>query len=265
MMKISTLLAVAGISIASTQIADAQTNESPWTFGVKAGANIANTSSKNESGRIGFNVGGTVEYKLSDRFFLQSGLEFTSKGSKLKEQSFNFSLPYFDSGELTSIDDLDYVTYTGKAKASQNLMFLQIPLTIGYRLPLAEDINLTFNIGGYAGYGIAARSKYKINGTLKYPDGKTESVNTETTYKKYNETGLERFDYGLLGGIGIEYKKFSFNVNYELGLRNLDKSSGTYLNYGYSSGYNNQSTGVTVYEVPKWKNRNVSLSVGYKF
>ena len=241
-MKISTLLAVAGISIASTQIADAQTNESPWTFGVKAGANIANTSSKNESGRIGFNVGGTVEYKLSDRFFLQSGLEFTSKGSKLKEQSFNFSLPYFDSGELTSIDDLDYVTYTGKAKASQNLMFLQIPLTIGYRLPLAEDINLTFNIGGYAGYGITARSKYKIDGTLKYPDGKTESVNTETTYKK-----------------------FSFNVNYELGLRNLDKSSGTYLNYGYSSGYNNQSTGVTVYEVPKWKNRNVSLSVGYKF
>lgn len=263
MMKISTLLAVAGISIASTQIADAQTNESPWTFGVKAGVNIANTSSKDETGRTGFNVGGTVEYKLSDRFFLQSGLEFTTKGSKMNYNYTDYPLYPASSENFNNADD--YIKFSGKVKATQNLMFLQIPLTIGYRLPVAKDINLTFNAGGYMGYRITARMPYEMKGTLKNPDGTTTPTNWEKTYKGESATNLERFDYGLLGGIGIEYQKFSFNVNYELGLRNLDKSSGTYLNYGYSSGYNNQSTGATVYEVSKWKNRNISLSVGYKF
>ena len=262
MMKISTLSVVAATCIASTLCTQAQTKESPWTFGVKAGANIANTSNKNESGRTGFNVGGTVEYKLANRFFLQSGLEFTTKGSKANYSYIDY--PLFPTLPESKYPD-DYSKFTGKSKVSQNLMMLQIPLTVGYRLPISKDINLTFNAGAYMALGVGARSKYNTKGILTNPDGTTEPYQYKATYKGYDKTGLEHFDYGLLGGIGIEYQKFSLNVNYELGLRNLNPTSGTYLYNSYDNGYDNPPTSSKQYNVPKWKNRNITISLGYKF
>lgn len=258
MTKISTLFVVAGVSIATIQTADAQTGKSPWTFGVKTGVNIANTSSKNEKGRTGFNVGGTVEYQLNNSFFLQSGLEFTTKGSKWNDSYSDY--PFYPNAYGTNAPET-YTKFTGHIKATQNLMYLQLPLTVGYRLPVAKDINLTFNAGGYMAYRTTARMPYEMKGTLKDPDGKTNPVDSKKTYTGERATNLERFDYGLLGGIGVEYKKFSFNVNYELGLRNLNNNSGTYINHQYNNSYSSQK----IKSVPKWKNQNISLSVGYKF
>lgn len=259
MMKISTLCTVIGITLVTTQITEVKAQESPWKFGAKAGVNVANTSSKDESGRVGFNVGGTVEYQLNNRFFLQSGLEFTTKGSKIDKNFKNYPLYTTMYGPATSDD---YTKFTGKVKASQNLMYLQMPLTIGYRLPVSNDVNLTFNAGGYMAYRLTARMPYDRKGILTHPDGTTEAFDLKTTYKGNRATGLERLDYGLLGGIGIEYQKFSFNINYELGLRNLEKT-GQYITNGYGEGYDYQPP--VTHKVPKWKNRNISFSVGYKF
>lgn len=85
MIKISTLLAVAGVGIASAQIAHAQVKESPWTFGVKAGVSIP--TNKNVDDRfLSLDLGGTVEYQLQNGFYLSSGLEFIGKGVNVTDQ-----------------------------------------------------------------------------------------------------------------------------------------------------------------------------------
>jgi len=226
----------------------AQNSGNPWTFGVKAGMNLSNTTTDDYDPKVGFNIGGTVEYNLGHNFFLGSGLEFTTKGAKA---SMNYT-------------DLDFVDgkYTGRIKNSLNLMYLQLPLTVGYRLPVSDNLNITFRAGGYVAYGLTIRGKCKYNGIVTEPDGEKRDWNFEIKYKSFDYANIKRFDFGLLGSVGVEFNKFSVNLGYEYGLRNLE---GMPLennpSYGQSGGYNS----LDYNKSSKWKNMNATLSVGYKF
>ncbi|PXV65462.1 outer membrane protein with beta-barrel domain [Dysgonomonas alginatilytica] len=233
-MKTFALLAISGISLCAAPVIKAQKAESPWTFGVKAGINsstfnIGNGSTPNNTdGIIGFNGGVTMEYALRNGFFLSSGLEFTTKGADNGTSSYLSPAP-------------NSLTYT-LSKDSRRLKYLQLPLTVGYRVPLSKDVNVTFNAGGYFAYGISGKGTYETWEVSRNEDGTTSVTSNRYESKKSGDT-----DYGLLGGVGLEYKRFSFNFNYELGLRTLHTGSA-------SSGMN---TG--------WKNRNAAFTVGYKF
>lgn len=230
-MRTFTLLAITGIGLCTAPVVNAQKTQSPWTFGVKAGINAAGANVSNNyplesiSGIAGFNGGVTAEYALRNRFFLSSGLEFTTKG--------------FDSQRVNSLLDEPY----SFSKESRRLKYLQVPLTIGYRLPVSKNVNLTFNAGGYFAYGVAAKGRNQTWTEVSTEEGYSSYAYTEAESTKAGDT-----DYGLLFGAGIEYKRFSFNFNYELGLRNLHTGSAS------------SAIGDTGF-----KNRNAAFSVGYKF
>jgi len=250
-MKIFTLLTVSGLSLCAIHALNAQESKSPWSFGVKAGINLPDVSADINFNKVGFNAGVMVDYDLGKRFFLSSGMEFTTKGGKFHQNYINQMLQSSEEGvELALL---------GQSNGKLNLMYLQLPLTVGYKLPVSKDFNITFKVGGYLAYGVEARFKEELKGTY-IKDGEHYPYNFKMKYNGYSNAGLERWDWGLLGGVGFEYKKFSVNLSYEIGLRNLNND---FYYHSYTGGEGNGYSGCA--NKPKWKNRNATLSVGYKF
>jgi len=241
-MKIFTLLIVSGLSLCTIPVLNAQESKSPWSFGVKAGINFSDfstdrggSSSGDNNGKIGFNGGVTVEYALRNGFFLSSAMEFTTKGTD-KTESGSF---YFPDGRYF---------YGGLTSDSRRMKYLQIPFTIGYRIPVSRKVNLAINAGGYFAFGLSGKGTMQSWG-LKTEPHKGEVVTYIYNVEKSTKNGDT--DFGLLGGVGVEYMKFSLNYNYEFGLRDLYTASPS-LTYANSKNM-------------AWKNRNVVISVGYKF
>lgn len=119
-------------------------------------------------------------------------------------------------------------------------------MTIGYRLPVSKDVNLTFNAGGYFALGLSGKSTLsKSSYSFQFgQEGNLDNISSDYSVSEYKQNGDT--DFGLLGGIGVEYKRFSLNANYEFGLRTLHTAT--------------SSDGL----FSTWKNRNLTFSVGYR-
>ncbi len=253
-MRNFTLLTVSGFCLCvAASVLKAQEKKSPWSFGVKAGVNTPTNndgySSNGNGNAFGFTGGFTVEYDLGNRFYLSSRLEYANKG--FEYDSYSYAYSNLDNSTGTS----DQYSYSS-AYTSVRQHTLQIPLTVGYRLPVSRNANLTFRAGAYVSYGIAASSQIESH-HFQESNGKYTSSYSQSHSNDYDDSGLQRFDYGLLGGIGFEYKRFSINADYQSGLKNLTTHKGHY----YHSNGNDHIGGA----VSGLKTRNLSLSVGYKF
>lgn len=252
-MKNFTLLTVSGLCLwAVTPVLKAQEKGSPWTFGVKGGMNLSSSTLDNDGSKVGFNGGVTVEYDLGNRFFLHSGLEYTNKRFENETQDFFVSSPIPEEGD-------SYSSISSLTMNTVRISYLQLPLTIGYRLPVSRNANITFRGGAYVAWGLNSRTKGTTVQT-EYLEDKQYHFVLYNNSNEYDNAQLQRLDYGLLGGVGFEYKRFFIDLNYELGLRNINKPDG---NYSYAS-----QTGKSYSRMNSelgWRNRNLTLSVGYKF
>ncbi len=214
-------------------------------LGVKAGINYSGSSLDNCDPIWGPNIGIVMDINLSRRFYLRTGLDYTMKGARSNNQYTNEPW-YYDY-----IKD-ELVTFTGKYKNRNSFGYVQLPLLLGFRIPVSDKINLTLNAGGYISGGVYSKSKYEQDGVL------TDSEGSHQVYYKGDwgndwDDNFEQFDWGWVGGVGAEYKRFILNLNYESGIRSLNK-----VKYQYS--YDGE-----VKKSKDWRNYNWSLSVGYKF
>lgn len=191
--------------------------QSPVKLGIDAGVNLSNSSfdvnSIDKSPKVGFQIGVVAEYEFAQDFFLQSGLSFTTKGSKYKAKN-----------------------TSPKESVTFNQMYLQLPVYAAYKLEVTPGMKIVFNAGPYIAYGVGGKVKWenKVIGG----DGvmtRTEKLNT------FGDNGLKRFDVGLGGGVGAEFGQIFAGLKYELGLANISRGSESY------------------------RNRNASLTVGYRF
>lgn len=206
--------------------------ESPFSFGVKAGFNVSNTSLneddftdiKTKEPHIGFVLGVTADYDFTKSFGIRSGLEYTVKGVKLK--GFTNWIP------------------SGKEYWDErySLGYLQLPLLAVYRYNISDDLNVFINVGPYFAYGVGG----KVTVRTRYYD-----LGDEPDEKKkvdsFGDDALKRFDWGLIGGIGAELNRISISFNYEFGL--TDPADGRDI----------------IYTDAEFNNRNASISIGYRF
>lgn len=202
--------------------------QSPITWGVKAGVNLSNASIKDYQGdskaKVGFQVGVTAEYAITNDFYLQSGLSFTTKGSK---------------GEWTET----VLNTTAKAETTINQMYLQLPIMAAYKLEVVPGTKIVFNAGPYLAYGLGGKSKTKWSTNSSIVDLDYENEEYDT----FDDGNLKKFDFGLGAGVGVEFGQIVVGLNYELGLTNIaDNKDSDYKDASY-------------------KNRNASLTVGYRF
>lgn len=203
--------------------------DSPVRFGVNAGVNLSDamigTAETNGSSfRLGYQVGVTVDYAISPKFYVLSGLSFITKGSK--------------------IEDLDYTSYTGgfpdfTHKFEQQ--YLQLPLYGAYKLNLSNDLDLMLGVGPYFAYGIGGKTKKKLNGGGIWGDGTSErEYKTFGKNEEVYQDVLKRFDFGVGALVNLEYKKVNFNIGYEQGITDIARSDYyKYRNYSltFSAGY----------------------------
>ena len=168
LLKVS-LVAVATIFASS---AYAQSAAGDLKFGVNAGLNLSNfdVDGDGPDSKIGFQVGATVDYFLTDDIFLQSGLSFTTKGAK-------------------------------EGDVSANPMYLQLPVRAGYLFPVSDELSVNVNFGPYVAYGIGGKFDngdvkvdYFDDNTKKFDMGLGAGVGAE-----YNSIVVNLgYEYGLV-------------------------------------------------------------------
>lgn len=174
---------------------NAMAQESPLSFGVKAGVNLSNVDMKfyesTFDAKIGFQVGVTLDYALTPDFYLQSGLLFTTKGAKENGTDGNGV----------------------KVPATINPMYLELPVMAAYKLVVSDGMKVVFNAGPYLAYGVAGKVTVK-----------EDRIDVSTNI--FQKDGFKRFDFGVGGGVGFEFGEITANLGYELGLANIADSKG---------------------------------------
>ena len=178
-------------------------------IGLKGGINVSNWFMKegeSPDSKIGFNFGVSADYEMVQNLFLLTGLEVTTKGVKEKE---NYA-------------------QIGSAKATANLIYLQIPIHLGYKLLVSNTTKLVFHAGPYIGCGVGGKITF-------------EGMGEKLKLDSFSDDGVKRFDFGLGLGFGAEFNKVGIGIGYDFGLINISQGVGNA------------------------KNGNFYASVGYKF
>lgn len=131
-MRLTTAIVVTLLTIGTTQI---NAQEQPVTLGVKAGVNLSTFGGNVNDAKTVFKyqVGVTADIAVTENFYILTGLDFQTKGSKYKPKEGS---------------DIKY-----------NPMYLQVPVHVGYKFELSPDFKLVVNAGPYAAYGIGGKVK----------------------------------------------------------------------------------------------------------
>jgi hypothetical protein len=209
----------------------------PIHLGIRAGLNLSNSSMGFESpsyynmareAKPGFQAGITAEYGFTKAFYLQSGLFFTQKGVVLKGSDMEIGGP----------------SYNIYWKQTVNQSYLQVPVMAAYKKSLTPHTKIFVQAGPYLAYGIGGKSSFK--NTYENPNRQNDKTEENT----FGEAGLQKFDWGLTAGAGVEIGKIVIGVNYELGFTDLGNNiPGNFYNW---------------YFIFPYKNRNASLTIGFK-
>ena len=159
------------------------------TYGVRAGLNISNIGGEYgpDSGdeldldsRAGFHIGGIVDIPITNGFYVQPGLLFTTRGAK---DSFSYS----ETG------------YSEEATTKYKPMYLEIPVLASFRADVSRSVNVQVNVGPHFAFGLGGKCKYEYSDS----DGNSES-NKAPFFGESSESeehyGMKRFDFGLTFG-----------------------------------------------------------------
>jgi len=148
------------------------------TFGVKAGANLStmNGDIKKTNYVFKYQFGLTADLAFTENFYLITGLELQTKGTKSKPH--------------------------GSSDTKFNPMYLQIPVHAAYKFNVADNTKLVFEAGPYVAYGISGKmktdgSKVNIFGDdrfKRFDMGAGAAVGVEVS-KFVIKTG---YDFGIL-------------------------------------------------------------------
>lgn len=191
------------------------------SLAVKGGLNLSSLLLKDNAGiysedyynRIGFHVGGMVEYPLSENIVFETGLVIATKGFWAEE-------------------NLAGTNY----KQKFNLLYLDIPATAKIYFG-SGDAKSFINIGAYLGYGLSGKNKGEITNR-----GITTSETIDIEWGSDEDDVLKPLDFGFMGGLGIEVNSTILSVFYQLGLANIlsYEANGTQIKnrvLGVSLGY----------------------------
>ncbi len=154
-------------------------------YGLRLGMNIASTSSESNT------------FDTNPRSGLVIGFAYGMQLSRNYPLWLETSLLYSEKGGKTHLND-EKVTY--------RLGYLQLPIVAKYCINLDDDLYLLPFFGGYLSVGVTGKAK-------NYATRESESV-FDT---------MKRFDGGLRGGCGLEYKMMYVEAGYDLGLANIAK------------------------------------------
>lgn len=176
---------LAAIAVMTFGLANAQ----DINFGVKGGINLSTFTGDVEdaSSKIGFQVGGFAEVKLTDKFSIQPEVLYSLQGAKFKE-----------SGEYYSFKENVHASY------------LNIPVLAKYYV----IDKLSVEAGPQVGFLLSAKNKWEgVEDGEKY----SGTVNVKDEFKSV--------DFSLNIGAGYDFtENISAGVRYNFGISNISDS-----------------------------------------
>lgn len=178
-MKKLFLAAVAVLGFASAKAQDVK-------FGLKGGINLSNFTGDIEdaSSKVGFQLGGFAEFKLSDKFAIQPELLFSTQGSKYKESEVNYLY-----------------------KETINMSYLNVPVIAKYYV----IDKLSIEAGPQIGFLLSAKDKWEETYLEEKYSGK-ESI----------KDSFKSVDFSLNVGAGYDFtENVSAGIRYNFGLSNI--------------------------------------------
>lgn len=189
MKKIALIVALMGL-LAMGSKASAQ-----MSFSLKAGLNVANTIT--ESGdikirhdyRLGFNAGVGLEFGINELFAIEADALFSLRG-------------------FSSNVDLGGGT---KYKSTYSFFYVDIPINWkAYIFRLDNGLKFFAQVGPYVGVGLFGNYKNEYGGSKE-----------KQSFGFGGNQGYKRLDWGLDGGLGMEYDNLSIAFIWWQGLANI--------------------------------------------
>lgn len=194
----------------------------------QAGLNLSTISTTGYSSRAGFHVGirGNMPIpSLYNGVYVNAGAFLSLKGASV------------DMGDL------------GGGKS--NAYYLDIPVHMGYKYNINDNFAVFGEFGPYFDFGLFGKTNthgIDLDDDYEFVSG-SESHNTFDEFK--------RFDFGLGLRFGMEFhQKYTFSIGYDFGLINSWKKDWI---------KEEDCDGETINIVGSVKNRNLSITLGYKF
>ncbi|KIA99659.1 hypothetical protein OA88_19535 [Flavobacterium sp. JRM] len=155
-------------------------------FGVKGGINLSTLTGDiyDASSKVGFQVGGFAEIKLSDKFFVQPELLYSTQGAKSKVSAYDFS-----------------------SESNFKFGYLNVPVMAKYYV--MDKFSL--EAGPQIGFLVSAKNDYSYS-VLGYNESGKEDVKDQ----------FKSIDFGVNFGAGYDFtENISAGVRYNLGLSNI--------------------------------------------
>jgi len=216
------MLALAAATISLTSKAQSKAGDATTTFGIRAGVNFTNVTGKDQAGndlsndklKTGFNIGVNAEIPIAPDFYVQPGLLFSTKGTKVKQTGDDFKI---------------------------NISYIEVPINLLYK-PEFSGGKLLLGVGPYFGFGIGGKAK---------AGSQSEDVKFKSEVKMadYNSAYyVKGFDAGGNLLVGYELSsKISAQLNAQLGMVKInskitdfpggDKGKAKNTGFGISLGY----------------------------
>ena len=198
--------------LAATTLATAQMRPS---VKLEAGANCSQQVLKfdklptNVDMLMGYRVGVGVELDIKNGFYFNPGLYFLSRGFKR-----------VDVVETEISRDVSATITTTNTLWLHNV---EVPLHVGYRVPISSDITLSLQAGPWLAYGMAGKLTTRVD--VDAPSSQRSEPSkeaTEKTIEPYDtkSKSLKPFDLGLGVQGAFEYRQFALNLGFERSLLN---------------------------------------------
>lgn len=213
--------------------------EEGFTFMGIFGMNVSKLQNHEYNAKPGATMGARVDYVLpyAHGTYLTAGLDWTMKGGKE-------SLSRNIAG--TDVD----------ATAKYNLHYFEIPIRVGFRYNPLDNLGLFAEIGPYFAVGVGGKHKFSLDFDGEAAN-ELEDLNTYKAFKNYGypvET-FQRWDAGIGFRVGAEYNQhYNLMIGCDWGLADIYRDS-------YRDAYY-QAWGM---RLPKVKNFNFSITIGYRF
>lgn len=218
--------------------------ESGTSFQALVGFNVTNLKGfqTDMNAKAGLNIGAKLEIMLPNAYgtYINAGIDWTQKGAR-----------------RTDLNTQQYAKMVKKV----NSHYLELPIHVGYRYNISDVLGVYGEVGPYFAFGVTGKYK-RINAD----DGVTDE-GSEMLFGKHvgrvlpydaieNGRVFQRFDCGFGFRVGVEYdNKYSFNIGYDGGFTDM-----------YTGDYRRQYEQRHDYSpLPKLKNHNWTMTVGYRF
>jgi hypothetical protein len=205
MKTLATVLLISAISLGIFS----QDQPSKYSFGVSFNSNLSDrahfnvnpdyTYSQllfNDHFKFGWTSGLFIQKQVSDRISLESGINFSNKGSATYTE-----WPFGDSLRDIVIDTEG--KYAKDWSSKENNYYLDFPFTISYSLFKGPYLSYYLKIGLIADFYVAAEYIIKTN----FNDGSQKTIHNRYDYQQLKkEFVVRRYNLSTLGAIGINYK-----------------------------------------------------------